>query len=55
MTTFKLLKDESDVVRTDAILMTVNGIISTVPNDEDNADWRFYQNWLSLGNTPEAA
>lgn len=55
MTTFKLLKDESDVVRTDAILMTTNGIVSTVPNNMDNADWRFYQAWLALGNTPEAA
>lgn len=55
MTTFKLLKDASSVDRSDAILMIVDGVSSIVPNDEQNKDWRFYQEWLALGNTPEAA
>jgi hypothetical protein len=28
---------------------------SFIPNDNDNKDWLKYQDWLSLGNTPEAA
>lgn len=55
MVTFKYLKDDADAVRSDAILMTANGVVSVVPNAADNRDWQFYQAWLALGNTPEAA
>lgn len=26
-----------------------------IPNDPSNRDWIAYQDWLSLGNTPESA
>jgi len=26
-----------------------------IPDDERNADWRTYQEWLAQGNTPEPA
>lgn len=32
-----------------------DGSSSYIPNDSNNRDWVAYQEWLSLGNTPEAA
>lgn len=37
------------------VLVTRDGVTSTVPNDVENRDWVAYQAWLALGNTPEAA
>lgn len=31
------------------------GMISFIPNDPDNRDWREYQAWLAQGNEPESA
>lgn len=30
-----------------------DGTETGVPNDENNADWRAYQDWLAAGNTPK--
>lgn len=50
---YKLLKDGSGVDRDDVILRTSDKAF--IPNDASNKDWIAYQEWLSLGNVPEAS
>ncbi len=45
----------SNVVSAGVIRTNDQGIISFVPECEDNCDWQLYQRWLAAGNTPEPA
>ena len=36
----------------ESILMVEDGVISSVPISEQNADYRDYLEWLAEGNTP---
>ena len=45
----------NNIVQNDQILKIVDGTIYYVPNDQNNRDWKDYQLWLSLGNTPLTA
>jgi hypothetical protein len=42
-----------EIDETKVRMISDEGIISDVPNDEGNRDWNTYQKWLSEGNTPE--
>lgn len=44
MALYKLNQDGS-------VVRTSDGV--SIPNDGGNADWRDYQAWLALGNTPD--
>lgn len=54
MVSYKRLKDTDGVDR-GAVLVTKNGVISTVSNSEDNQDYQAYQAWVADGNTPDPA
>lgn len=47
---YKLSNVVPGVTRTDE-----KGVISFIPENQDNADWQIYQRWLAAGNTPEPA
>jgi len=39
----------------EAVKITVNGVESFIPLDEDNTDYQEYLEWVAEGNTAEAA
>jgi hypothetical protein len=43
------------ILNSEYILIIRDGVVSTIPNDPANRDWQEYQEWLALGNEPEAA
>jgi len=47
------LADETPKLTT--ILLTRNGVVTSVPLDPDNTDYAEYLEWVAAGNTPEAA
>ena len=42
-------------INPDGIIKKDGDMISFVPKDDFNKDWREYQEWLEPGNTPEPA
>lgn len=48
--TYQLTGDPNTIKRT-----TDDGMVSFIPNDMGNGDWRAYQAWLADGNEPEEA
>ena len=55
--TYKLFNDPLESTPTlDGIIRTnPDGTKSTIPLDEENADYEEYQAWVAAGNTAEAA
>jgi hypothetical protein len=51
MIQYKYLKDSYANISQDVVLK-ISDVTSCVPNDENNRDWRAYQEWLEEGNTP---
>ena len=51
----KCKKQEINYGLTTLILMTRNGITSSVPMDEDNTDYQDILKWVADGNTIEEA
>lgn len=50
---YRLLKNIYGIDRTDMILRVSDN--AYIPNDSGNCDWQVYQEWLALGNIPEAS
>lgn len=50
---YKQVRKEDGSTNPDVILREADNAF--IPNDLLNRDWQAYQEWLSLGNTPEEA
>ncbi|MCA1419505.1 hypothetical protein [Bradyrhizobium sp. BRP23] len=44
---------EYQLTATDAVIRTADQAL--IPNDEGNADWQIYQQWLADGGVPDPA
>ena len=53
--TYKFYKLPDGTQENAVIKTTSDGIISTVPFDEENVDYQEYLKWVADGNTAEAA
>lgn len=50
-TTYKLFRNAVSG-EVDAVLRSLNGVVSWIPMDESNADYRGYLDWVAEDNTP---
>jgi hypothetical protein len=56
MISYKKIKDKATGLDSTTIITKIeDGITSYIPFDQKNTDYKKYQEWLALGNTPLAS